>query len=124
MPATNTAKRRVIALCKAISDLHHGDLLKVLKLNEYTPLKDFAANDVFRLAPDGKSLIHIPVGPRPRSLKHRARTGEQLARILENHLVQVMVFGETELPTVQRKPRRNELGGRVFSQKISSETTR
>jgi hypothetical protein len=114
MPARKSAMQRVTALCQAIADLHHGDLRKVLELDTLVPLEEFGENDIFKFADDGKSLIHIPIGPRPKSLKHRARTGEQLAHLLEDHLVQVMSFGEVTLPSTQRKPRRNELGGRIF----------
>jgi hypothetical protein len=77
MPATKSAKRRVIALCKAISDLHHGDLLTILELDRVTAMEDFGDNDMFTL--EGNKVIHMPGSPPPpKSLKHRAGTGEEL----------------------------------------------
>ncbi len=107
-------KRRVITLMNAIADLHEGDLRAVLKLDRMTPLREFGENDSFTLDKNGR-VIHLPgFSPPRRSLKHRAHTGKQLARILEQHLMEVLTFGEVELPSYQRPRRKNELGGRQF----------
>ena len=113
MPATESArraaKRRVITLMNAISDLHHGDLLTVLQL---VPLEEFGPEDTFEVK-EGK-LIHTPgPTPPPKSLISRIRTGEALARILEQHLVEVMAQGQVVLRTT-KKSKRGQLGGRTF----------
>jgi hypothetical protein len=108
-----TRRSRVIALMNAVSDLHEGDLLAVLKLDQVTPMREFGENDRFTV--DDGRVIHLPGFPPPRkSLKHRAHTGKHLARILEQHLMWVLTFGEVSLVSYQKRRRKNELGGRGF----------
>jgi len=113
MRTPSTALERVITLLNAISDLREGDLLAVLELDRYTPLIDLGDNDTFQLGEDGK-IIHTPGFPPPRSLMHRAATGADLARILEQHLEWVMAFGQAHLPVYQKRRRKKELGGTMW----------
>jgi hypothetical protein len=108
-------RARVTALMNAISDLNEGDLLTVLKLNQSTPLIDFAPNDKFRLREDG-TVEHVRGFPPPsKGLKHRIRTGNQLGRVLEHHLMAILVFGEIALRNIKKEPRaKREIGGRHF----------
>lgn len=108
-------RARVTALMNAISDLHEGDLLTVLDLNGYTPLIDFGPNDKFSLREDG-TVAHVRgFRPPPKSLKHRISTGRQLGRVLEDHLMVVLVFGEGPLRSIKKEPRaKKEIGGRHF----------
>ena len=109
------ARRRVITLLNAIADLQEGDLLAVLKLDQVTPLIEFGENDMFELGEDGKIVYTPGWPPAPRSLKDRARSGEGLGRILEHHLMSVLVLGEGQLMTYQKHKRgKKELGGRTF----------
>jgi hypothetical protein len=48
-----TAKARVPNLSNAISDLHEGDLLEILKLDDSVPIRDICENDTFELTSDG-----------------------------------------------------------------------
>ncbi len=101
MPATTRAEKRVIALCNAISNLHHGDLLTACKLDEVAPINvDVAEKE----------------GEVTTSLRHRAGTGVDLGRILEQHLIEVMGFGELWIPSSRKAKGRyeRELGGCVF----------
>jgi hypothetical protein len=107
---SSAARRRVVDLLDAIAKLHRGDLLAILGC---TPLVEFGENDTFHLDENGQ-VVQTRVGPAKRSLSHRVQKGEDLARILEAHLEAVLVFGEGVLPTIQRRGRRNELGGRIF----------
>jgi hypothetical protein len=113
---TSAAERRVRRLLNAISDLHEGDLVAVLELTAVTPIIDFSDDDAFKLEDDGTiSFIPTP-GPRPKSLKHRVATGEQLGRILERQLIEVMALGEAILPSHRKSKRKWALGGRVWSE--------
>src|SRR6266567_4443949 len=105
MSATPSAarRRRIITLLNAISDLQEGDLLAVLELDRVTPLMEFGENDTFQVGEDGKIVWTPGTPPPPKSLKHRARTGKDLARILEDHLNSVLVFGEVALPAVGKR---------------------
>ena len=112
---TAAARRRVTTLLNAIADLQEGDLLAVLELDRITPLIEFGENDMFELGEDGKIVFMPGWPPAPRSLKDRARTGEDLARILEQHLMSALVLGEVKLMTYQKHNRgKKELGGRRF----------
>jgi hypothetical protein len=111
--ASSAARRRVVDLFYAIAKLHRGDLLAVLELDRCTPLIDFGKNDIFQLDKNGK-VIHTRVGPAPKSLKHRAQTGADLARIMEEQLYSMLGFGEAFLPTVGKRRMGKELGGRAF----------
>jgi hypothetical protein len=99
-------------------------LRAVLKLDECTPLIDFGDDDTFKLTDDGAIICTPGWPPPPKSLKHRARTGEALARILEHQLMSILSFGEGVLCTT-RKVRRGdkELGGRRFVKVLSSRKT-
>ena len=98
---SSAARRRVVDLLDAITNLHRGDLLAVLDLDSSTPLIEFGEEDTFELGKNGQ-VVHTPVGPAKRSLSHRAQTGEHLARILEAQLTAVMAFGQMELQTIRR----------------------
>ena len=85
-------RKRVITLFNAISDLHEGDLHAVLDLDRCTPLCG-----------------------EPDSLEDRARTGEDLGRIMESHLHNILGFGEWALPFyIKRKRSKAEFGCREF----------
>jgi len=114
MSANSTRMRRVTALLNAISDLRAGDLRAVLELDLVTPLCEFGENDIFELNKDGK-IVHIPGHPPPpKSLKDKVRTGERLARILENQLREIMAMGEGMLPSSRKNRRGKDFGGRTF----------
>jgi hypothetical protein len=108
-------RRRVVNLLNAISDLSEGDLLAVLELDSIVPLREFGENDTFSLGQDGE-FIHTPGWPPPpRSLMHRAQTGQDLSRILEHQLLSVLVFGEGMVPSHMKARRaKNEIGGRMW----------
>jgi hypothetical protein len=108
-------RRRVIALLKAISDLHQGDLLSVLKLDVLAP-NYLWQTYTFQMADDGNAIFLIPGRPPASELaEHSVGTGEGLARGLEEYLVQILGFGEAVLPTYQKRKRaKQEIGGREF----------
>jgi hypothetical protein len=111
---STTRRHRVITLLDAISNLHRGDLKNVLKLDDITPLQEFGPNAMFALGEGGKIIV-APDPSMPKSLKSKVTTGEELGRILENHLEQILSFGEAILATSQKERRgRNEIGGRRF----------
>jgi hypothetical protein len=106
-------RSRVVALMNAISDLHEGDLLTVLELDRTIPIYEIGPNDMFRLE-DGR-IIHVPgFPPPPKSLKQRVQTGEQLARILEQHLMEVLVLGEVNLASYKKERRKNDRWARIL----------
>jgi hypothetical protein len=107
-------RRRVVALLKAISDLQKGDLLAVLELDELTPLQEFGENHIISKGEDGRLVLTPGWPPAPKSLKHRARTGNDLATILEQKLVSILGIGEVFVPSYQKRRRGNDLGGRAF----------
>jgi hypothetical protein len=106
--ASSAARRRVLNLLEATSKLHRGDLLAVLELDSFTPLTE--RNEPFEPTEAGW------VGTRRAEelLRQRPRTGEELARILEGELESLLKFAQAALPTVQKRRRRGELGGRAF----------
>jgi hypothetical protein len=107
-------RRRIITLLNAILDLQEGDLLAVLELDRVTPLTELGENDTFQVGEDGKIVWTPGTPPPPKSLKHRAQTGKDLAHILEDHLNSVLVFGEVSVPSYKKRKRgKKELGGRV-----------
>jgi hypothetical protein len=106
---TRAAKRRVAAVLNAISNLHQGDLLAVLDLDEFVQGWHFdkgIVDEYFLNSQDGRESI--------KSLKAQVQTGEQLGRLLEAHLIQVMVFGEVQLPSWGKRRWKKALGGRRF----------
>jgi hypothetical protein len=115
-PNRSRRKKRVTTLLNAIADLHEGDLLEILELDRMRPhlMAEFGENDTFHIE-DG-NIVHTPGWPPPsKSLKHRVRTGEELARILEHHLMSILVAGELALPSCQKyRKGKQELGGRGF----------
>jgi len=104
----SSRRRRVIALLNAISDLQEGDLLAVLELDERTPMIEL---DRLELK-NGKMVIKPD---KPKSLKHRARTGKDLGRILEWQLISILGLGEAELPSYPKLRRGKDMGGRGFA---------
>jgi hypothetical protein len=106
---------RVVALLNAISDLQEGDLRLALELDSQAPMLEFGENDTFKIAQDGK-IVWTPGSPPPeKSLRHRVQTGEELGRILEHHLLSVMIFGEAVLPSYKKRRRaKHEIGGRAW----------
>ena len=109
----SSRRRRVIALLNAIADLQEGDLLAVLDLDGFTPMVEFGEKDRFEYK-NGKIVVTPGWPPAPKSLKHRARTGKDLARILEWQLISTLGFGEARLTSYQKLRRGKDLGGRVF----------
>lgn len=108
------AKKRVIRVLDAISDLHKGDLRLGLDLDWVTPLVEIGKNDLLELK-DGRLVIIRAYPPPERSLRLKAQTGEALGRILEQHLVETLGFGEATLTTWRKRNRTQQLGGRNFS---------
>ncbi len=50
-----------------------------------------------------------------KSLRDRLRRGEALARLYEEHLFQLMIFGEVGVPSYQKlKMAKDEFGGREW----------
>jgi hypothetical protein len=104
--------RRVNALLNAIGDLRRGDLLKVLNLNNKIQSMPMSGADrEFSLDKDVKLVVKVP-----KTMRDRACTGKELAHIVEDNLIEILMFGEVSLPTVMkdRKPGSTELGGRAF----------
>ena len=93
MSSQSAARRRVVALLNAISDLHEGDLHAVLKLDIaslYDPdiHGDFLGTEALEFRGD-------------------------LGRLCEKHLMSVMVYGEVQLESDQKRRRaKKALGGR------------
>jgi hypothetical protein len=111
MPARISVKgRRVIALIKAIYDLREGDLLSVLKLDVLAP-GYLGQTYTLQEAKYGKATFLIPGPPASELAEHSVGTGEGLARVLEEQLVQIAVFGRlvglppVVLPTDQKRKR-------------------
>jgi hypothetical protein len=76
---------------------------------------ELGENDTFQVGEDGKIVWTPGTLPPPKSLKHRAQTGKDLARILEDHLNSVLVFGEVAVPSIGKRRRgKKELGGVRF----------
>jgi hypothetical protein len=92
------AKRvRVITLLNAIADLHEGDLREILKLDQTAPIAQHD-HGTFEWDDPGGALTRSDV----------VRTGEELARILEDHLKSVLICGEGSIES------KKEFGGRRF----------
>jgi hypothetical protein len=101
MPAKR--KMRVIALLNAISNLHKGDLHAVLELDSFIPLWEF----------EDEEFEQVPAVLK--SLRDRLRRGEDLARIYEDHLMQIMCLGETMVTSYPKLKRaKGEFGGREW----------
>jgi hypothetical protein len=87
------SRKRVIKLLNAISDIRRCDLFTVLELDKQTGPYDSWHEPKSRIA--------------------RARDGGEIAQILENQLVDVMIFGEITLPS-STKGGFPQIGGRRF----------
>jgi hypothetical protein len=107
--------RRVVALLNAISDLREGDLRSVLNLDGSVPIFEVGLNDTFQLGDDGKIVLERGWPPPEKSLRNRVQTGEFLGRILEHHLLSVLIYGEAALPSYKKRRRAaGEIGGTAF----------
>jgi hypothetical protein len=86
-------RRRVNKLMNAVAELQTGDLEAVINLDAVAPMEE-----------DGPSRLD----------PNEARSGRELAEILEDRLIKLLAIGEWGLCTKQRPRENGELGGRMF----------
>ncbi len=95
--------------------VREGSVAAALSHNAITGQLNAFGSPPFRSQPGEDGCVtHILGRPSAlKSLRGRLRRGEALARLYEEHLFQLMVFGEAGLPSYQKlKKAKDEFGGR------------